>query len=115
MKANKEILKMANYILEILRSNVVYMMSWGFNSPKAIFIKDCGYGLRFKVNGFIHKGIVDVIYDEGTDSFDVILRSNNGKEIKKIEKIYLDQLCDIIDENVEKVKNYNERVKNEYL
>ena len=46
------------------------MWSWGFNSPKAI-----ANGLSFKVQGFKFKGTVEVVYNEGTDLFDISLET----------------------------------------
>lgn len=82
--------------------------SWGFNSPKAI-----ANGLSFKVQGFKFKGSVEVIYNEGTDLFDISF-VKRGKIVEVVEGIYIDQLVNVIDSQVEKVNNYNERVEAEY-
>ena len=50
-------------IVEIKSSKVkvslrkITLMAWGFHSPKVITD-----GLQFKVNGFLHQGLVQVIY-----------------------------------------------------
>jgi len=100
---------MANYILSILKTNLNVVWSWGFNSPKAT-----QNGLVFKVRGFLHKGWVLVKYNEGADLFEIKLLTDQLKEIKSIEGIYVDQLIDVIDDMVECCKNYEQRVKNEY-
>lgn len=103
-------MEMANYILSILRTNLNTVWSWGFNSPKAI-----QNGLAFKVQGFLHKGWVLVKYNEGADLFEIKLLTDQLKEIKSIEGIYVDQLIDVIDDMVECCDNYEQRVKDEYL
>ena len=40
-------MEMAMYIMRILKSQLMKMWSWGFNSPTAL-----DNGLQFKVNGF---------------------------------------------------------------
>ena len=84
------------------------VFSWGFNASTAI-----ANGLRFKVQGFKFKGTVEVVYNEGTDLFEVKL-IKNGKVVETIEDVYLDSLVDVIDYRVEKVDDYKERVTVEY-
>ncbi|MBF0651350.1 hypothetical protein IR083_21270 [Dysgonomonas sp. GY75] len=102
-------MEMANYILSILRTNLNIVWSWGFNSPKPT-----QNGLSFKVQGFLHKGWVVVKYNEGTDLFGIKLLTDQLKEIKSIEGIYVNQLIDMIDDMVECCDNYDQKVKNEY-
>ena len=99
---------MAEYIMQILRSQLMVVFSWGFNNP--IAIKN---GLRFKVQGFKFKGVVEVKYNEGSDLFDVRL-IRNGEVLEIVEGVYLDSLVDVIDYRVEKVDNYKQRVEKEY-
>ena len=99
---------MAEYILQIFRAYIAIVWLWGFNCPTAI-----QNGLRFKVQGFKFKGTVEVVYNEGTDLFDVKL-IKNGKMVETIEDVYLDSLVDVIDNHVEKVDNYKQRVEKEY-
>lgn len=103
-------MEMANYILSILRTNLNIVWSWGFNSPKPV-----QNGLTFKVQGFLHKGWVLVEYNEGSDLFDIKLLTNQLKEVKSIEGIYVDQLIDVIDDAVECCENYDQKVKDKYL
>jgi len=87
------------------------MWSWGFSNPKALPNNE---GLIFRVNGFKHKGLVKVVYDEGMDLFVVILLDNKNNELQQIEGVYFDCLVDVIDEAVERTSDYAERVKKEY-
>lgn len=99
---------MTRYILNCLTRQKWVVFSWGFNSPVAI-----NNGLRFFVNGFIHKGLVEVVYNEGTDLFDLKLIRNDKQPII-ISNVAIDELIEVIDTYVERVENYNERVKREY-
>lgn len=102
---------LANYIFSILKSSRMIMWSWGFSNPKALPNNE---GLIFRVNGFKHKGLVKVAYNEGMDLFEVILLDKQNNELQRIEDVYFDQLVDVIDEAVEHTPDYTERVKNEY-
>jgi len=102
-------MEIAQYILSILKTQLNIMFSWGFNSPRAI-----EGGLMFKVQGFIFKGWVKVVYNEGSDLFDIYLLTSKMEIKKEIEGAFFDELLDVIDSNVEKVNDYNNRVKQEY-
>jgi len=101
-------MEMAKYIMQILRSQLMVMWSWGFNSPIAI-----ENGLRFKVQGFKFRGIVEVVYNEGSDLFDVSF-IKAGKVIKTIYGVFFDMLVETIDNYVEKTSDYEKRVREEY-
>lgn len=103
-------MEMANYIIEIFKHYIFTVMSWGFNNPKAI-----ENGLRFYVQGFIHKGAVEVLYDEGYDLFTVRILNPDGSVKTVQDGIYLDGLVDCIDRLVEKCPNYAERVRETYF
>ena len=98
---------MAEYILTILRSQLMVIFSWGFNSPKRL---PDDKGLRFNVEGFKYRGVVEVIYNIGSDLFDVVLPDTGTK----VEDVYLDNLVEVIDNLVEKTSNYEQRVQQEY-
>jgi hypothetical protein len=91
--------------MQILRSQLMVVFSWGFNTPTAI-----ANGLRFKVEGFKFSGTVEVVYNEGADLFDVKLKKD-GVVIELIEGVYLDTLVDVIDCRVEKVDNYKQSIQ----
>ena len=102
-------MEMARYILAILRSQPMIVLSWGFH--KAVALEN---GLQFNVQGFKHKGKVQVIYDAGWDLFNVVLLDCTGKETRREEGVYLDCLVDVIDEMVEKTDDYAARVRTQY-
>ena len=99
---------MAQYIMNILKAKLMVVWSWGFNSPMAI-----PNGLRFKVLGFKFRGVVEVVYNESKDLFEVSF-IKRGKVVDIITDVYLDMLVDVIDNKVEKTADYKERVEREY-
>lgn len=103
--------RMAEYIMVILKSRWQIMWSWGCRTFVAI-----PEGLMWHVQGYLLNGWVKVIYNEGTDAFDVYFLDNNKQLVKKVEEVYLDNLVDVIDYNVEKDGSfdYNQRVKQQY-
>ena len=104
-------LKIAEYIFEIFKSNLPVVWSWGID-PASIQVIDLG--VKFHVQGFKHKGNVQVVYNEGEDLFEVSLIDENDKTVKTIEHIFLDNLISVIDENIEKCENYEKRICQEY-
>ena len=101
--------KMAESIYSILQSQPTIIMSWGFHSPRII-----NQGLAFSVNGFKHKGLVNITYNQGQDLFDVCFMDEKDKIVDTINMVYFDQLVDVIDNRVEKTDDYNDKVNNEY-
>ena len=61
-------------------------------------------------------GYVKVLYNIATDAFDVYFLNNKKELVKKVEEVYLDNLVDVIDYNVEKDGSfdYGKRVKEQY-
>jgi hypothetical protein len=100
---------MANYIIQIFRYFPQIVWSWGFNTPVAI-----PNGLRFKVQGYLHKGWVEVVYDEGYDTFTVRTLNRDGSIKKEVEDVYIDGLVSAIDGMVERCENYKKRVQKQY-
>lgn len=100
-------MEMAKYIMSILKTQLMVVWSWGFHKPMAV-----GNGLRFKVQGFKFRGVVEVIYNEGQDLFDVSFIKAN-KVVKSIDGVFFDMLVDTIDYYVEKTADYEKRVKEE--
>lgn len=104
----------ANYIREILLSQLMVVFSWGARNFKSIGESEEGEGgLLFNVNGFKHQGQVKIMLN-WLDLFDVYLLNEDGCLKKKIEDVYIDSLIEVIDCAIEKVDNYEERVKREY-
>lgn len=102
-------MEMAKYIMSILRSQTMIVLSWGFHNPVAI-----NNGLKFRVQGYLHTGWVQVVYNEGRDLFEVRTINQDGSTKKEVEDVYFDCLVEVIDNMVEKCKNYNEKVKETY-
>lgn len=101
-------MEMAKYIMSILKTQLMVMFSWGFHQPVAI-----ENGLQFKVQGFKFRGIVEVVYNEGRDLFDVRFLKRN-KVVNTIEGVFFDSLVEVIDDFVEKTADYEQRVAAEY-
>lgn len=104
----------ANYIREILLTQLMVVFSWGAHNFQSLGESEEGEGgLLFNVNGFKHQGQVKIMLN-WLDLFDVYLLNEDGCLKKKIEDVYIDSLIEVIDCAIEKVDNYEERVKREY-
>ena len=101
-------MEMSKYIMTILKTQLMVVWPWGFHNPVAI-----ENGLRFKVQGFKFRGIVEVVYNEGRDLFDVSFIKAN-KVVKSIDGVFFDMLVNVIDDYVEKTPDYNQKVASEY-
>jgi len=99
---------MAKYILSIFKTQLMVVYSWGFHNPMAL-----ENALRFRVNGFKFRGVIEIAYNEGRDLFDVSFIKAN-KVVNKIDGVYFDMLVETIDDYVEKTSDYNQRVIAEY-
>ena len=100
---------MALYILQIFKYYLSIVLSWGFHNPVAI-----ENGIRFNVQGYLHTGKVEVVYDEGYDTFTIRTIDRQGNVMKQVEDVYIDGLVDVIDGMVERCENYRERVQKQY-
>ena len=100
---------MAQYIIEVFKHYLSIVLSWGFHDPVAI-----ENGLRFSVEGFLHTGKVEVLYDEGYDLFNVRLLNPDGSTKRAEEGVYLDGLVEVIDRMVERCDNYIQKVRDTY-
>ena len=99
---------MAKYILSIFKTQLMVVYSWGFHKPMAL-----ENGIRFKVTGFKFHGVVEVVYNEAQDLFDVSFIKAN-KVVKSIDSVFFDMLVETIDNFVEKTSDYDQRVIAEY-
>ena len=99
----------AEYILRVLRAQIVLVMSWGFHNAKAI-----ENGIAFNVEGFIFQGRVEIVYDEGWDLFDIRLVNEDGSIKDEAQGVFVDGIVSTIDNMVEHTSDYKERVKKEY-
>lgn len=102
-------MNIAMYIMQILRTELMVVFSWGFHSAYAI-----ENGLVFYVNGYLHKGKVEVVYDEGGDLFTVRTLNRDGSVKEEQEGVYIDGLVSVIDGLVERCPDYANRVRNDY-
>ncbi len=102
-------MKMAEYILSILRSRAAIVMSWGFHNCVAL-----RNGLAFYVQGFLFTGVVKVLYEESSDTFNVRLEKKDGTFCKERQDVYIEELVDVIDVMVERCPDYENRVRAEY-
>ena len=75
--------EMAEYIYSVLLSQPTILMSWGFQNPGII-----KQGLSFNVNGFKHKGRVNISYNECQDLFEIHLFDENEKLVDTIHMVY---------------------------
>ncbi len=110
-KIEQHDIETGQYILTILSSQMNVVASWGFD-PKTL--RPIKYGIEFHVQGFKHKGKVQVRLNEGEDLFEVSLVSDTGETVETKESIFLDELISTIDDAVENVEDYEKRVATEY-
>ena len=105
--------QMGEYIKQILKQDKIVVMSWGANN----FV-DKEDGLSFKVNGFLHKGWVNITYNEGFDCFEITYTDKDNKEsvLEKDTFVYIYNLIEVIDNKIEFTNptDYEERVNKEY-
>ena len=89
-------MEMAKYILQILRTQPIVVFSWGFHNAFAL-----SNGLKFSVDGYLHQGKVEVLYNEGADLFMVNTLNTDGSIKQQKTDVYLDCLVSVIDRMVE--------------
>jgi len=86
----------------IVQGGGIKRMSWGFHNG-AVELKNKCY--RFSVSGHHHKGHVHIVLN-GLDLFDIYYTSNRGT-IKKIQTdVYIFDLIDRLDVDIEKIDDY---------
>ena len=102
------------YIKKVLSYSPCICMSWGIESWSPIMECEEGEGgLALRVNGYKHQGEVRIILN-WMDLFDVTLYNNDGSIKETCKNIYVDSLVNTIDWLVERVENYEEKVKQTY-
>lgn len=101
-------MEMAKYIMSILRTQITVAWSWGLHNPVGV-----DNGIRFAVQGFKFQGIVEVVYDEDYDLFNVNF-IKAGKVVETVEGVYVDGLIEIIDIYVERTADYENTVSDYY-
>lgn len=105
--------QMGIYIWKILNASRPIAMSWGIDWDT---VKAIHGGIKFHVQGFLHRGFVHITYDEGSDTFDVsLLKDDDTTEVKTLHEVYFDTLVDVIDRAVENTgEDYKDRIIAEY-
>ena len=98
--------EMYEYVKRILAAQPTILAAWGFDEPVPF-----PGGILFHVSGFKHQGYVRVMYDEGDDTFIVVLLDEYLNGQARIENVYIDQLVNVIDREVERTEDYDERCK----
>jgi hypothetical protein len=94
----KTLSKIAKLVWNVIRNASSISMSWGIDCKT---IESDENLIRFHVQGFLHKGTVEVKYNQGTDLFEISLFDESGNLTEKLEDIYIDQLVDVIDNHIE--------------
>ncbi len=104
--------EMAKYIWKIILSSGAIAMSWGIDPDS---LRQIPNGLKFHVQGLKLKGYVEIVYDEGSDYFNVsFVKDENPTEKETAEDVAFDELSNVIDRHVEYTgEDYNERVERE--
>lgn len=109
---HEESVRMAGYIWSILKSQLRVLMSWGVDLDT---MKVIDGGMQFHVQGFLLTGNVVIVYNEGTDYFDVTLHEDDSpEEVQVYEDVAFDELVDLIDSKVEKTDDYEKKVPDTY-
>ena len=98
--------EMYEYVKRILAAQPTILAAWGFDEPVPF-----PGGILFHVSGFKHQGYVQVLYDEGDDTFIVVLLDEYLNGQARIEHVHIDQLVNVIDREVERTDDYDERCK----
>ena len=101
-------MEMAKYIMSILKTQLMIVWSWGFHNPVAL-----ENALRFRVNGFKFRGVIEIAYNESSDLFAVSFIKAN-KVVYRIDGVFFDMLINAIDDYVERTPDYDKRVAAEY-
>jgi hypothetical protein len=85
----------AQELANALRTNTI-VWCWGAENWTLIDNK----ALRFKSNGYLHKGHVYITVN-GLDLFDIYITTLSGKIKEVIKDVYLDDLIEVIDRRIE--------------
>lgn len=104
-----------DYVLSVadtIRQQLMYqtpmavLCSWGALHGFIATVYKGMATLMFKVNGRLFKGHVLIAYNE-MDYYEIYLKDNNG--IRQLHpEVYFDQLCEVIDEAIERGDNPEE-------
>jgi hypothetical protein len=87
--------------MQWLTVNKLWLMTWAARN----FTRFEDKALFFTVSGHLHKGIV-LITLAWDDTYTVRLLSSQWNEKAKFENVYCDELAELIDTKVERIKDY---------
>ena len=103
------------YIKKVFTYYPMVVGSWGIEACSPIYESEEGEGgLSITVNGFKHKGEVRIILN-WMDLFDVTLINPDGSVKHQIKGIYVDSLVMVRDNAIEKVSDYEQKVRQMYF
>jgi hypothetical protein len=88
--------------MQVLSYNKSIYWSWGVSKRTNLNDK----GLLLKVSGNHHKGSV-LITLGWDDTYCVYIISNSGKVLNEYKEVYFDVLTELIDNRIEKIKEYS--------
>ena len=89
--------------MQWLTRNKLWVMTWAARN----FTNFENKALFFNVSGHHHKGIV-LITLAWNDTYTVRLLSTQWNEKAKFENVYCDQLAELVDTKVERIKKYEQ-------
>lgn len=102
------VLSVADTIRQQLLGQTPMSVLWSWGAIHGFFAtvyKDMAT-LRFKVSGRLFKGHVLIAYNE-MDYYEIYLKDNDG--VRQVQdEVFFDQLCDVIDEAIERGDNPEE-------
>ena len=98
-RAYREFYSMQDLVSAISRT--ITVRTWGANS----YTKMSKYLLRFKVQARRHRGHIYIAVN-GLDLFDVYLTTLGGKIKKEFKDVYIEDLINTIDKEIEYVSTY---------
>jgi hypothetical protein len=87
--------------MSVLTYNPQIFWSWGVS--KRINLND--KGLLLNVSGHHHKGSV-LITLSFNDTYSVYIINNRGKILNEYKEVYFDMLTEVIDNRIERIKEY---------
>lgn len=91
-----------NGTIKLLRRNINVYFSWGVQALTNYNNRI----LRFKVNARRHTGHIYITVN-ASDLYNVCLTTTRGTIVKEMNDIYFEDLVQIIDTEIEYVKNYS--------
>lgn len=85
----------------LMKNAPITVMSWGANS----WTVNGEQWLRFKVQGFFHKGLVYIALG-WNDTFTIYYTTPTGTIVDIKREVYVDELIQILDKRIEYIDDY---------